>query len=282
MSAYLIYSRDSYLKEIFLENQIHIYKPQQILRYSLRKVKFREIAEKLFNFSLFGQRTIYFLEECQTLREEDLDSLRRIDFKQLSDLYIFCLEGPAYWKEFSRWEGISGVEIRELHSPSPQEMRRYLERAVARRLSSQGLNFLLNVYAREKDFKVIIDAVTKASLFHPEGEEIPLEVLKKFLEEKEPAEINILYTRIKNKDLTLALSGLQALIEQGFKPEAVFSILVYKLVRDPQLKGEDLRFILELERKQKTQKVDIFFLLVELLFYFCQQDVLTLGLGLET
>jgi len=53
-------------------------------------------------------------------------------------------------------------------------------------------------------------------------------------------------------------------------------------VRDPQLKGEDLRFILELERKQKTQKVDIFFLLVELLFYFCQQDVLALGLGLET
>lgn len=281
MSAYLIYSQDPYLKEIFLEKQIRLHKPQQVLRYSLTKIRFQEIAEKLFNFSLFSHKSIYFLEDCEALKGNDLESLRKVDFRQLNDIYIFSLASSTYWRELPRWEGIPGLDIKELKLPSAQELKGYIEKLVAKRVPPEVMNYIVDTYRKEKNLKIIIDGVKKASLFQPESKEISLEVLKEFLEGKEPGEINALYARIKSRDLSLALSCLQTLIEKGFKEEAIFSILIYKFARDPQLNPEDIKFVLQLEERLKTQKVDVFSLLLELLFYFCQPDVLKLGLGLE-
>ncbi len=281
MNAYLIYSQDPYLKEIFLENQIAIHKPHNVLRYSFKKIKFKEIAEKIFNFSLFGHKSIYFLEDSQSLKEKDLQFLKKIDFRQLSDVYIFSLDTPTYWKELSKWEGISGLRIKELKFLSPHDIKNYLEKLISKKLSSQVLKFIVEIYSREKNFKNIIDAVTKASLYQSDASEISVDMLKEFVNQGEPGEINVLYHRMKSKNLTLALSSLRTLLQNGFKEEAIFSILIYKLSRDNQVNDDDLKFVLELERRQKSQKVDVFFLLLELLFYFCQRDVINLGLGVE-
>lgn len=281
MNAYLVYSQDLYLKEIFLENQIAIHKPQKVLRYSLKKIKFEEIAEKIFNFSLFGHKSIYFLEDSQSLKEKDLQFLKKIDFRQLNDVYIFSLDTPTYWKELSKWEGISGLKIKELKFLSPRDINNYFEKLVSKKLPAQVLKFIVEIYSKEKNFKNIIDAVTKASLYQPHASEISIDVLKEFMDQSEPGEINVLYHRMKSKNLTLALSSLQTLLQNGFKEEAIFSILIYKLSRDTQINDDDLKFVLELERRQKSQKIDVFFLLLELLFYFCQRDVINLGLGVE-
>jgi len=281
VNAYLIYSQDPYLKEIFLENQIVTHKPHNVLRYSFKKIKFKEIAEKIFNFSLFGHKNLYFLEDSQSLKENDLQFIKKIDFRQLKDVYIFSIDTPTYWKELSKWEGISGLKIKELKFLSPYDIKNYLEKLVSKRLSSQVLKFIMEIYGKEKNFKNIIEAVTKANLYQPHASEISIDILKEFINQSQPPEINLLYHRIRSKNLTLALSSLQALLQNGFKGETIFSILIYKLSRDSQVDDHDLKFVLELEQRQKSQKGDVFFLLLELLFYFCQRDVINLGLGVE-
>jgi len=276
VSAFLIYSKDSYIAEIFLESQIKKNQSPKVLRYFLKKSKFRDIASQIFNHSLFESKTIYFLENAETLKDKDTGFLReKIDFGQLQDVYIFHLVSKTYWLKLPGWEGIKGLEIRELKF-SPLDIKNYLENITEKSLSPQVLQYIIQVYQKSYDIKEIIDSALKASLLNPADRMLDVKSLRLFLEEKDPPEIKYLQQSLKRKDLKHSLETIYSLLEKGYKEEGILLALVSRLSQD--VSSDEAEFILGLERNFKTGSKDASFLLMELLFFCCQREVLELGL----
>ncbi|MDP8233897.1 MAG: hypothetical protein P9M06_03740 [Candidatus Saelkia tenebricola] len=276
MSACLIHSRDPYIAEIFLESQVKKISPKKVFRYSFKKSKFKEIASKIFNFSLFEGKIIYFLENAEALKGKDIDFLReKIDFNQLNDVYIFQLVSKTYWLKLSLWEGISGLTIKELKF-SPLDIKNYLENITEKQLTPQSMQYIIQVYQKSYNFKDVIDASLKTSLLNPESSVIDIKSLRLFLEERDPPEIKYLQQSLKRQDLKHSLETVHSLMEKGYKEEGVLLSLIGRLSKEASF--NDAEFILGLERSFKTGRKDASFLLLELLFFYCQREVLQMGI----
>jgi DNA polymerase III delta subunit len=271
VSAYLIYSQDPNLGEFFLENKIAQFKPDNVFRYSLHKVKFKEIASKIFNFSLFGKRSLYFLENAEALKDQDLEFLRKIDFDQLTDTYIFHLQSKTYWLEVPKWEGIKGLKIQELRIGSKQ-LKDYLEKICNKKLTPSAINLLLQAYQKNPSLMELINALKQASLYYHQAQELDEKMVEPFLEEKEPAEMRYLVESIRKRDLAHALGIIFSLQENGYKGERILLSLISRLSKgaDP----EQAEFLINIDRSFKAGTRDTFFLLLKLLFYYCKPEVL--------
>jgi len=276
VSAFLIYSKDPYIAEIFLESQIEKNKPQKVLRYFFKKSKFKDIASQIFNHSLFESKTIYFLEDAETLKDKDIHFLReKVDFRQLQDIYIFHLVSKTYWLKLPSWEGIKGLKIEELKF-SPLDIKNYLENITEKILAPQVLQYIIQVYQKSYDIKEIIDSSSKAALLNPENRMLDIKSLQLFLEEKDPPEIKYLQQSLKRKDIKHSMETVNSLLEKGYKEEGILLSLISRLSQD--VSSDEAEFILGLERNFKTGSKDAPFLLLELLFFCCQREVLEMGL----
>ena len=231
MSAYLVYSQDSYLGEFFLENKIAQFKPDSVFRYSLHKVKFKEIASKIFNFSLFGKKNLYFLENAEALKDQDLEFLRKIDFNQLTDTYIFYLQSKTYWLEVPKWEGIKGLKVQELRIGSKQ-LKDYLEKICNKKLTPSAVNLLLHAYQKNPSLMELVNALKQASLYYHHAQELDEKMIEPFLEEKEPAEMRYLVESIRKRDLAHALGIIFSLQEKGYRDERILLLLISRLSKE--------------------------------------------------
>lgn len=272
MSAYLIYSQDPYLCEIFLENQIVKDNPEQVLRYSLKKNNFKDIASRIFNFSLFEGKTLYFLENVETLNDSEIAFLSKLDFEHIQDIFIFHLQSKVYWKLLPKWENIKGLEIKELKLYSQSTIKNYLEKVVAKSISPKVINYIIQIYQKNQNFKEIVDSVLKVSLFFPEAKEIDLDMLQEFLGVKEPAQIKYLYQSLKQRNLKQSLETVFELKEKGYKEEQILLSLTSRLAFEAN--PQESEFLIALEKNFKIGKGNISLLLFQLIFFYSQPEVL--------
>ncbi len=273
MSAYLVYSQDAYLVRLFLESQIARNQPREVFRYTLKKSDFRELTARIFHFSFFEGKSVYFLDNAEVLGAGEISFLEKIDFARLSDTYIFHLAGRFYWKILPRWRGVPGLELRELKLQNETDLKKCLKKITSKSIARDGLAYIMQFYRQHCDFKEIADAVLKADLFEPRSQEIDRELLREFLEFREPPEMKYLFRWIKQRNLSACLETMYSLKEQGIKEDAVFLILISWLAKEAA--PQEAEFILTLEKRFKTGAVSPSILLLELFLYYCQPEVVT-------
>ncbi|HEO63923.1 MAG TPA: hypothetical protein ENN78_01490, partial [Candidatus Omnitrophica bacterium] len=146
MSAFLIHSKDYSLPEIFLESQIKIAKPDKVSRFSFKDADFQELAGKIFNFSLFDGRTIYFLDNAEKLTKKEVAFIKeRIDFNRLSGTYIFNLISKTYWLKTPYWENIKGLKIKELKFTA-QDIVKYIKDYTGKELPKDTVEYIAGLY----------------------------------------------------------------------------------------------------------------------------------------
>ncbi len=286
MSAFAVYPRngDISLADIFLESEIKSLNPNRVLKYSLKKAKFRDIAEQIFNFSLFGGETLYFLENAEALKSQDLNFLKeKLDFTQIKDHYIFSLSiantsERRYRDNLTHWKQIKGLYLKELMLNS-NDIKNYLEKITAKKLSPLCLEYIANIYKKNCNFKEIKDACLNSFLYSPDSEDIDIKILHVFLADNEPADIKYLYLNMQRKDLKRSLETLNSLLDNGHKEDDILRMLIYRLARN--VNSKEAEYVIGLDKKSKTGKYSVSVILLELLFFYCQKDVLEAGIAIN-
>jgi len=277
VSAFLIYSKDSTLAEIFLESQVKRLSPKKVQRYSLKSKSFEDTIANIFNFSLFEDSTLYFLDNAEALKPKNLTFLKdKIDFTQLKDSYIFNLISKTYWLQVPKWEDIKGLKVMELRF-NASDIKLYLEKFSGKNISSEVVSYIVKTYNKSKDFKYIIDAVLKAELLYPERDYIDLGVLSEFLKDREPPEMKYLYERLLAKDTKHSLETVLSLKEKGYKDEVILLSLMPRFIDNVDSREAD--FIIHLEKSFKTGKKDAYSLILDLILFFTKREIFKVSAG---
>ncbi|MDP8216708.1 MAG: hypothetical protein P9L98_05270 [Candidatus Kaelpia imicola] len=277
MSAFLIHSKDSTLAEIFLESQFKRLNPKRVQRYSFKSISFENIIADIFNSSLFEDRTLYFIDNAEALKPKNIAFLKeKIDFTQLKDSYIFNLISKTYWLQLPKWEGIKGLKVIELRF-NPSDIKLYLEEFSDKKVSQEVLSHIVKVYNKSRDFKSILDAVSKVELLYPEKDYIDLGSLSEFLQEREPPEIKYLYEMVLAKDAKRSLETVLSLKEKGYKDERILLSLMPRFLDNVDNREAD--FIVHLEKSFKTGKKDAYSLILDLILFFTHREIFKISAG---
>jgi len=277
VSTFLIHSKDSTLAEIFLESQVKSLNLKKVQRYSLKSRSFEDIIAEIFNCSLFEDKTLYFLDNAEALKPKNIAFLKeKIDFTQLKDSYIFNLTSKTYWLQLPKWEGIKGLKIMELRF-NPSDIKLYLEEFSGKKISQEVISYIVKIYNKSRDFKSILDAVSKVELLYPEKDYIDLGSLSEFLQEREPPEMKYLYESILAKDAKRSLETVLSLKEKGYKDEKILLSLMPRFLDNVDNKEAD--FIVHLEKSFKTGKKDAYSLILDLILFFTQREIFKVSIG---